>query len=112
MSYNQQLADLIRAALTDVAEVEEKDRMGGRSFMVRGKLCLRATGDDLMLGCNPDDTERFLTQSGVRRFTMKGKPTMKGWLLLGPEVWSNPKAFAHWIAIALEWNRKLTTTHS
>ncbi|MFZ6009919.1 MAG: TfoX/Sxy family protein, partial [Bacteroidota bacterium] len=54
MHYNETLADRIRAALADVKNVEEKNMMGGLTFMVNKKMCLGILKDDLMVRLGPD----------------------------------------------------------
>jgi len=41
MAYNEKLANRIRESLADISRVEEKEMMGGLTFMVNGKNVCR-----------------------------------------------------------------------
>lgn len=107
MAYNEKLASRIRLALSAEGHVAEQPKFGGVSFNVNGKMCVRAQGDDIMLCCEPAMTDELLTKKGVTRFEMKGKPMMRGWLLISPDGTAAKKDFDFWIRIALEYNKKL-----
>ena len=110
MAYNQQLAARIRKALTHVPGVQEQPKMGGITFMLRGKFCVRAhSNGDMMLRCDPKMTEPFLSKNGVRRFTMKGRSAMQGWLLISSEGTESRKDFDFWVKTALDFNAKIVT---
>ena len=107
MAYSEQLVVKIRKALSHLLNVEEQEKMGGVSFMVDGKMCIRAhTNNEMMLRCKPEMTEELLTIKGARRYEMKGKPMMKGWLVISPEGMSNNKDFNYWVDIALNSYKK------
>ena len=108
MPYNHTLADKIRSALMAYPGVVEKQKMGGLSFMRNGKLCVRVQGDDLMIRCEPGMTDTLLARKGARRYEMKGKTNMKGWLLVGPEGTKNQQDFEFWIGIAVDFNIQST----
>lgn len=85
--------------------------MGGVSFMVNGKMCVGAhSGNGMLLRCEPEMTEELLLKKGARRFEMKGKNNMKGWLIITPEGTGSKKDFDYWITLAIEYNTKLNTT--
>ncbi len=107
MPYNPLLADKIREALQSIPNVEEKEKMGGLSFMVNGKMCLRVDKDDLMLSCDPALTEDLLQREGARRYVMKGKTNMKGWLLIDQNGTSSKEDMDFWVSTALDWNQKV-----
>jgi TfoX N-terminal domain len=110
MAYNEQLAGRIREALAGTTGVEEQAKMGGISFMVAGKMCVRAhSNGEMMLRCDPARTEELLLKKGAARFEMKGKPAMKGWLLVGTEGTRNKKDFDNWIGIALSYTEKIAS---
>ena len=108
MPYNHVVADKIRRALIAYPGVIEKQRMGGLSFMRNGKLCVRVQGDDLMIRCEPGMTDTLLTRRGARRYEMKGKTDMKGWLLIGPEGTENQQDFKFWMDTAVDFNTRST----
>jgi len=106
MAYNEKLAEKIRLSLASVRNVKEKKMFGGIAFMMNEKMCVGVDKDDLMLRCEPDQTDELLTKKGVRIFDLTGKP-MKGWLLIGPEATSSKKDLNYWINIAIEANHKV-----
>jgi hypothetical protein len=66
--------------LEHLPDVKEQQKMGGISFMVNGKMRIRAhTDNEMMLRCEPEITDELLLKKGVRRFEMKGKNNMKVW---------------------------------
>ena len=111
MTYNESLIERIRAALSKMDNVVEQQKFGGISFMVNDKMCVRANKDDLMVRCDPDMTAELLTKKGARRFEMKGKTQMKGWLLISPEGTSDKKDFDFWMSIALDYNKKAKSSN-
>jgi hypothetical protein len=107
MAYNEKLYNRIREALASVDNVIEQQKFGGISFMINDKMCVRVDKEDIMLRCEPEQTEELLLKRGARRFEMKGKPMMKGWLLIGPEGTNSKKDFDYWMLIALDYNKKI-----
>ena len=48
MAYNEKLANRIRERLADLPIIEEKEMMGGLTFMVNGKMCVGIIKDELI----------------------------------------------------------------
>jgi hypothetical protein len=89
--------------------VTEQEKMGGVSFHVKGNVCLRAhRGDEILVRCAREQTEALLQEPGARRFRMKGKSNMKGWLVVGPEGIDDQKRFSFWIKVALDYTQTLS----
>ena len=109
MPYSEKLAERIRQSFSGVRKVQEKKMFGGIAFMVNGKMCVGVDKEDLMVRCAPEMTDELLAKKGVRIFNLTGKP-MKGWLLVGPEGTSSKKDFERWIDIALEANKKVSSS--
>lgn len=102
MTYDASLAERIRAALTYQTGLTVKERMGGISFFINGKVAIRAHSDGaMMVRCLPEETEGLLRRNGVSRFEMQGKLQMNGWLLVSPEGMRDQKDFDSWIQVAL-----------
>lgn len=80
---------------------------GGIAFMINDKMCLGVDKEDVILRCEPGQTEELLSRKGARVFDLTGKP-MKGWLLVGPEGISRKQDFEFWVSTALAANKKLT----
>ena len=99
---HETLVERIRTALAGRAGLSEQRKMGGTTFLIEGKVCLRAHGEELMVRCRPESTDELLGRAGVRRFEMKGKPDMKGWLLVDGSGFATEADFAFWIGTGLE----------
>src|SRR6185437_1863753 len=95
MAYNEGLAEKIRTALKGKKGVEEKKMFGGIAFMLDGKMCIGVNGDDLIIRCQPEETEDLLKKPGAKVFNLSGKAAMKGWLLVGGTGIS--KSFDWWL---------------
>lgn len=75
--------------------------------MVDGKMLVRAHSDgNMMVRCAPEKAAELLQKNGAERFAMKGKPTMKGWLLILPEGMRSQQDFDFWIQVALDCRKK------
>lgn len=99
-TYEEAFAGRIRAALASRTDVTEQRKMGGITFLVDGKVCVRDHRGELMARCRPELTDTLLARPGVRRFEMSGKREMKGWLVIEPDAADSELEF--WIEIALE----------
>lgn len=107
MAYSEQVAERIRKSLANVPYKEQK-MMGGIAFMVNGKMTVGANNDgNLMVRCEPERTDELLQKKGVKRFEMKGKQAMQGWLVVTEEGTKSQKDFDSWVHIALDYNTKL-----
>ena len=102
MSYDLQLTDRTRTYLSKLDGVTEKEKMGGLTFMRGGKLLVRIEGDDLLIRCEKETTDELLKRKGARRYKMKGRSNMKGWILVDPE---GQQEFDFWMELALSFNR-------
>ncbi|MFZ6014676.1 MAG: TfoX/Sxy family protein [Bacteroidota bacterium] len=106
MAYNEKLADRVREALSGTKKMIEKKMFGGIAFMINNKMCVGVDKEDLMLRCEPERTNEFLSMKGVRLFDLTGKP-MKGWLLISSEGTKSKKDLDWWIQTAVESNKKI-----
>ncbi len=74
------------------------------------KLCIavRKNGE-MMLRCDPEQTEELLKKKGAQWAMMKGKPMKNGWLVVEPEGLEKPEDFDAWITVALAFNQKISS---
>lgn len=108
MSYDEKLASRIRETFAHHSNVKERHMMGGISFIINGKMCVRAhRNKELMLRCEPAMTDQLLLKNGAKRFEMKGRSNMKGWLIITPEGLSSKDDFDYWMNVAIGYNAKL-----
>ena len=104
MAYNQQLANRIREQLQDLKNIEEKEMMGGISFLLNGKMCVGIIKDEMMCRINPAIYEESLEKTGCHEMVFTGKP-MKGWVMIEEEGMKNSADFKYWLDLALEYNQ-------
>ena len=109
MAYNEKLADRIREALVDQLHVEEKKMFKGLCFMVNGKMCLCASGDEMLCRIGPDIFEQALETNGCHGMIRNGKP-LKDFVFVGPEAMRTQKQFDYWVNAALAFNPRAKAT--
>jgi TfoX/Sxy family transcriptional regulator of competence genes len=105
MPYDEKLVERIREALVNVRKVEEKKMFRGICFMVNGKMCVCAGGDEMMCRVGPENFEAALERNGCRPMIHNGR-TMKGFVFVSPEGMKSKKDFDYWINLSLEFNKK------
>src|ERR1700756_428472 len=105
MPYSEKLANRIRERFADLKNVEEKEMMGGLTFMYNGKMCVGIIKDELMCRIDPDDVESSLERTGCRMMDFTGRP-MKGYIMIEESGMKSNKDFDHWINLALKFNHK------
>jgi hypothetical protein len=80
MAYDEDLADRIRALMSDVDGVEEKRMFGGLAFLVHGNMSVGPSGQGgLLVRVPPDETETLAQHDHVEPMVMRGRE-MRGWL--------------------------------
>ena len=98
MTYDQELADRLRAALSTEPGVTEKTMFGSRAFLVDGSLAVAVSGKGgLMVRCDPARADELTADEGVERMVMRGKE-MDGWLRVAAEVVDDEDALRRWVA--------------
>jgi len=105
MAYDQKLAIRIRESLVDLPVVEEKEMMGGLTFMVNGKMCVGIIKDEMMCRIDPELHEEVVEMNGCRSMDFTKRP-MKGYILIEDIGMRTPEEFAYWIDLALAFNPK------
>jgi TfoX/Sxy family transcriptional regulator of competence genes len=105
MAYNELLADRIRERLAEVKKVEEKQMMGGLTFMINDKMCVGIMKDEMMCRIDPDIREDALSKNGTRVMEFTGRP-LKGFILVDETGMKSKRDFDYWINLCLEFNKK------
>lgn len=104
MAYNQLLADRIRSILKEKnIFYQEKEMMGGITFMVDGKMCVGIVKENMMSRIGPDIYEESLKKDGCIEMNFTGRP-LKGYVFLEPEAIDMDEDLAYWIQLALDYN--------
>ena len=105
MPYNETLANRIRERLTLLDNIEEKEMMGGLTFMYNNKMCVGIIKDEMMCRIDPEIYEQAIEKHGCRPMDFTVKP-MKGYIMLEESGMSAQKDFEYWITLALDFNKK------
>jgi len=105
MAYNEKLANRIREQLADLPNTEEKEMMGGLTFMVNEKMCIGIIKDEMMCRIAPEIQDTVLEKTGCRIMDFTGRP-MKGYVMVDDTGMKSQKEFEDWINLCLEFNSK------
>jgi TfoX/Sxy family transcriptional regulator of competence genes len=107
VTYDEDLADRIRALLATDHDVTEKKMFGGLAFLIGGNMSVSASRQGgLLLRCDPDETDALLSEPGASRFEMRGR-AMEGWLRVEPEAVESPEELERWVAVGVDYARSL-----
>lgn len=104
MAYSESLANRIRETLVDIADVREKNMMGGLTFMVNEKMCVGIFKGELMCRIDPALVNQVVEKTGCRVMTMAGR-SMKGYVLVDETGIRTPNELAYWISLCLDFNK-------
>jgi TfoX/Sxy family transcriptional regulator of competence genes len=105
MAYNKKLADRIREALSDLPNIEEKEMMGGLTFMVNDKMCVGIIKGEMMCRIDPTLHENAIEMNGCRTMDFTNRP-MKGYVMIDDTGMKTKKEFNYWINLCLDFNSK------
>jgi len=97
MSYDRELADRLRAALSTEPGVSEKAMFGGLAFLVDGAMAVAVSGQGgLMVRCDRARTDELVAADGVERMVMRGRE-LDGWLRVAADVVDDEDALRRWV---------------
>ncbi|HWK07031.1 MAG TPA: TfoX/Sxy family protein [Puia sp.] len=105
MAYNEELAKRVRERLITLSNIEEKEMMGGLTFMYNDKMCVGIIKDELMCRIDPFLHEIALSKRGCRTMDFTKRP-MSGYVMIDESGMKTQKDFEYWINLALEFNKK------
>jgi len=98
MSYDQAMAQEVRALLSDRDDVVEKPMFGGLAFMVSGNLAVCAGhAHELLVRVGQDAYEEARSRPGTKDFVM-GERVAKAWVIVDPAALVSEDDFADWVA--------------
>ena len=100
MAYDERLADRVRHALADRADVAEKPMFGGLTFMVAGNMCCGVNRGDLIIRLDGKNVADDLKSPYVRAWDFMKRP-MKGIFAVNPQGCANQRAVNQWVRLAL-----------
>ena len=105
MAYSEKLGDRIREKLADLSNIEEKEMMGGLTFMYNGKMCVGIIKDELMCRIDPSFHDQAVEKTGCRTMDFTKRP-MKGYVMVDDSGMKTKKDFDYWINLSLDFNKK------
>ena len=105
MAYDTKLADRIRLKLENLSNIEEKEMMGGLTFMYNAKMCVGIIGDEMMCRIDPEMQETVLSRNGCRIMDFTKRP-MKGYVMVEEVGMKSESDFDYWINLCLDFNSK------
>jgi TfoX/Sxy family transcriptional regulator of competence genes len=105
MPYNETLANRIREQLVNLDNIEEKEMMGGLTFMYNGKMCIGIIKDEMMCRIDPELHETVVEKLGCRTMDFTKRP-MKGYVMISELGMNNKTDLEYWIKLCLEFNPK------
>ncbi len=100
MAYDEKLAERIREYLAEIPDLAIEEKL---TFMVNGKMCVGASGDELMLRFDPNLHNEFCEQASFRPMLTKGR-VYKGYGYINPDYIKTNKHLTTWLDIALRFN--------
>jgi len=103
MAYDEDLADRIRAALTDEPGLTEKKMFGGLAFLVHGNMAVAASGQGgVLVHIDPADAGALTKEPHVRRMEMRGRE-MDGWLRIDADAVDDDARLRRWVTIGVTY---------
>ena len=105
MAYNEKLADKIRERLVDLPNIEEKEMMGGLTFMYNGKMCVGIIKDEMICRIDPEFHDTAIEMTGCRTMDFTRRP-MKGYVMIDNNGMRTQREFEYWINLSLDFNKK------
>ena len=91
----------VRRLLVERDDVEEKRMVGGRSFVVGGRLCCGVTGQGLVVRLGAEGVVRARQEPHVRPLVMGGKE-VSAFVVVEPDGYAEDDALAGWVFRALD----------
>ena len=85
-------------------DVVEKRMVGGRSFMVGGRLCCGVTSTGLVVRLGRDGVVEALAEPHVRQLELGGKP-VEAFLVVDPAGCADEASLARWVDRAVAFVR-------
>ncbi len=104
MAYNEKLAAQVRERFAELDNVEEKEMMGGLTFMYNDKMCVGIIKDDLMCRIDPALHDQSIEKPGCRTMDFTKRP-MSGYVMIDETGLKTKKEFEYWMGLALDYNK-------
>jgi TfoX/Sxy family transcriptional regulator of competence genes len=105
MAYSETLANRIRTRLQTLDNLEEKEMMGGLTFMYNSKMCMGIIKDEMMCRIDPELHEIAIEKTGSRTMEFTKRP-MKGYVMVDETGFRANVDFEYWVNLCLDFNPK------
>ena len=97
MTYDEELADRIRALVDDEPGVTEKKMFGGLAFLVGGNMAVAASGQGgILVRVDPAESDALVAGSAARPMEMRGRE-MAGWLRVDADDVEDDGVLTEWV---------------
>ncbi len=106
MSYDERLADRVRALLGEHPRLREQKMFGGLAFLIAGNMAIGILGDTLMVRVGRDAYEDALTHRHTREMDLTGRP-MRGFVLVDAAGILTKAALELWVDRGLAFAESL-----
>jgi TfoX-like protein len=107
MAYDEELAGRLRALLADERGITEKKMFGGLAFLLRGNMCVAASGrGGMLVRIDPADTAAAIARPHAKRMAMGGR-SMDGWISVAPAGLEAKREVATWVRQSLAYVKTL-----
>lgn len=106
MPYSQDLADRIESRLGRRKGATKKKMFGGVGFLIHGNMCCGVYQDWLIVRIGLDGYEPALREPHARVFDITGR-VMRGWVMVGPDGWSDDEQLEGWLGRAAAFAQSL-----
>jgi TfoX/Sxy family transcriptional regulator of competence genes len=107
MAFSEELAERIRQGLARRKGIEEKRMFGGIGFLLNGNLLVGVRKDSLLVRLGLEQSDEALKQAHVSEFEIKGRGTMKGWVVVSLEGVQGDDQLKDWLQRAVKFVGKL-----
>lgn len=106
MAYSELVAKRIVEKLNASGVVfTEKKMFGGIAYMINDKMCVGVTKEQMMLRVMDEHFDALVEENYVHAMSMRGK-TMRGFLFIDQEAFSNDADLNRLVSMGLEFGEK------
>ena len=97
MAYDEDLADRIRALVSDEPGVTEKKMFGGLAFLIGGHMAVSASNQGgIMVRVDREQAARLLATTAAQPVEMRGGP-VDGWLRVDADEVRTKRQLEAWV---------------
>lgn len=102
MSYDETLADRVRAVLAKQRGVIEREMFGGLAFLLEGKMFVGILKRELMVRVGPERYPTALSKPHARPMDFTGKP-LTGYVFVSSPGIATARALGAWVSEGREF---------